>query len=230
MHRPVIAHLKAGRYCDAIAAARSWLECTSYPQLSPDLAGVVGEERTSLLSLAREVLAMGGPLGGPLWGAPALLHLASAKRPEALLMPPQTLPRGVVRAGWLSAELLDSDMPVGFVCKPDSITVPTDEVTAAVLVLQTVELEAPELADDFFIESMEPIVDERQVLSARVLLPWIEALEATQIMLRGAREAAGEAVPATPNAGAGTSRPLFLPDSVASWALAAGRTFAAMAR
>jgi len=183
MHRRVSADLKSGQYWDAIDSARAWLECTSYGQLARELARIDDDERASLVALLRDVLLMGGPLGGPLWGAPLLFRYDSPTRDEVVFMPPKRLPDGAVLAGWLPVYLLDSDEPLGFACKPASIAVPTGTLSAAVLVLQSSDTEAPELADDWLATAVSPADDERVMLSAGPLLPWIEALEAAQLML-----------------------------------------------
>ncbi|WP_153116539.1 hypothetical protein [Rhodocyclus tenuis] len=220
MHRRVSADLKSGQYWDAIDSARSWLECTSYGQLARELARIDDDERASLIALLRDVLLMGGPLGGPLWGTPLLFRYDSPTRDEVVFMPPKRLPAGSVLAGWLPVYLLDSEEPLGFACKPASIAVATGALSAAVLVLQSADTEPPELADDWLATSVSPADDERVMLSAGPLLPWIEALEAAQLMLD---EIAIAALPENSprRESAGQISPLFL--SPKAQALASAR-------
>ena len=226
MHRNVTAWLKEGRYCEAIEAARNWIECTSYAQLVDELAHIADEERAPLVTLLRDVLLMGGPLGGPLWGAPVLLHYTSPGRSEAVLQPPEAPPDDVVRSGWLPESLLDSDEPLGFACKPASLTLPTGEMSAAVLVLQTEDAEnseAPELDDGHLADVVSPTRGERVVLCGRFVLPWIEALEAARIMLREV----GDCTQPRPHSAA---QPIFLGLRTATWAAEAGKEFARIVR
>jgi hypothetical protein len=229
MHRGVTAHLKAGRYCAAIESALGWLNCTSYPQLAQELAGLGRDEREPLLALLRDALLLGGPLGGPLWGVPILLRYDSPAGREGIFMPPTTLAAGVARVGWLSVAVLESDEPLGFACKPASLGLPSGVVSGAVLVVQTDDTEPPELADDCVAEAMSIAPRGRVLLSAGLVLPWIDALEAARTMLDGflskAPLAAGMPLP-LPGAAGKAAAPVFLPASAAANALGAGRAFA----
>lgn len=226
MHRKVTARLKENRYYEAIEAARSWIECTSYPQLAEELARLREDERAPLVTLLRDVLLLGGPLGGPLWGAPVLLHYSAPGRSEVLLAPPEAPPADVVRAGWLPATLLAGDEPLGFACKPTSLALATGEMSAAVLVLQTEDTEVPELDDGHLADVVSPATGERVVLCGRFVLPWIEALEAARVMLQELRRI-GAAADGPRTAGA---QPIFLLPRTEAWAIEAAQEFARIVR
>lgn len=220
MHRGVSENLRTGRYCAAIDAALSWLNCTSYAQLAQELAALPSDEQPPLQALLRDSLLLGGPLGGPLWGVPLLLSVASPCVREVVLLPPTTLAAGLVRSGWLPVGVLESDEPLGFACKPASLGVAAGVVTAVVLVVQSDDTEPPEVDEACIAASIKLTPACRLQLSAGPLSSWIEAAEAARMMLRGALPEKSLA------AGGAPAEPLFLCAAAAAKAFAAGRKFA----
>lgn len=225
--------LQKGRVRDAVQVLQAWLTEAALGEPEALLSACPDEWRPKLALLLRDLLSR---YPCTVLGAPVLLHCAEDTDDTLLdCRPPKQQSAAAARhlqlpypsrefaqpchdlhfLGWLP---LDAQLPVALPFHPEryAARAPLNEICASVALFRShpdvFDLDQLELPNQWWGEVFRPIQGNVQ-LSARMLLPYPDALEAARIL-----EAAARGMPLPVRGG-------FLSDNAWAWARDAGELF-----
>lgn len=190
-----------------IAELRPWLDTASYADIRHLVEQCHGAYRQHLVLLLRDLMTK-YPHG--VYGIPVLFYYRGT-RPMTLPLPEHSPDPDVLSLEWLSLDSLWR--PVPFKPSPAGVLLRPGRVSCAVLVATTHTAAPPDLASahDWWGELFAVPDGESIWLSARITLPYPDAVEAGQALLDAATGNQDAAAPG-----------LFVDDRAFAWSAAAG--------
>lgn len=200
--------LRSSRPASAFLALQDWAQNKTRAQYQDLLRACSDRDRPTIASALREVSA-GFP---PRWGLPVLMYYQG--RQDWLALPASTTQPVPEAVAWHWESASWSPAPQG----PAGIL--ADRAQCALLVVRTPNPEPPDIPNEYWNTLFGGLPDGEQIrISARIALPYIDALEAA--LLLKAVAASGR----VPNL-----RREFLQEHAWQWAVQAGEHFRQLVR
>lgn len=206
--KEIATALRKSDLVQVLAWAQNWTRSASYDDICRLVADFPTAQRNQLKLLLSDVVT-----GYPqcIWGIPTLFHYIHAHdRCLTLPLPDYSPDPDVTGISWLSLDILRRKEPL----RPtgENVSLMSGDMDCAVLLVTTHTPTPPDLKDEWWAELFELDDGARLRLSARMVLPFVEALEAGCALLSTARM--GTLNVDTPR--------LFLTDDAWTWAQDAG--------
>lgn len=204
----IAAALRKSDLVQVLAWAKNWTRTANYDDICHLVADFPTAQRTQLKLLLSDVIT-----GYPhcTWGIPTLFHYIHAHDRCLTLPLPEYSPNpDVTGISWLPLGILRRKEPL----RPtgENVSILSGDMACAVLIATTNTPTPPDFKDEFWAELFQLEDGARLHLSARMVLPYLEALEAGCALQSAAR---------TGSLSIDTPR-LFLSDAAWTWAQDAG--------
>lgn len=190
----IVDAIRSRRFLDSIALMRDWLAAADVGEPEALLREASDVDRPKVAMLMRDILTM---YPSTLLGAPVLLHYTpegSSATPLVLPFPAHTQAQPCANLhflGWLSAT---TPLPLKLPFRPEKhpVTIEPGTIHAAVALFrkspEAHDLEELDISPLWWGELFLPVAGSIEI-SARILLPYTDALETSRVMQSAARGA-----------------------------------------